>query len=157
MRRTLIAAGLVWLFSFGHCCTRTAGQELPAAQSAVPELMQREVSRAGIEYLKRLRKNTPFGTNDFNLAALRSGMGSRREPTIKDVKLIKVKVGDIPCEWVMAPRADSEVRLLYIHGLCVGIGRILSRAGGAHLGGGKVCGPPSRLSAGTRTPLPGRA
>ena len=39
----------------------------------------REVSREGIEYLQRLRKNTPFGTNDFDLAALagRHGIAPR--------------------------------------------------------------------------------
>src|SRR5262245_8293326 len=107
MRRTLIAAGLVWLLAFGHCCSHTAGQEQPkpAAQPAIPELMKREVSREGIEYLQKLRKQTPFGTNEFNLGSLRAGMGARRLPTIKDVKLIKVKVGDIPCEWVLAPGA----------------------------------------------------
>lgn len=117
MRRTLIATGPVWLVSFG-LFSQAAGQELlkPVAQGTIPELMRREVSREGVEYLLRLRKNTPFGAKDFNLQALRAGMGSRREPTIKDVKLIKVKVGDIPCEWVMAPGADFEVRLLYIHG-----------------------------------------
>ena len=62
----------------------------------MPELIKREVSREGIEYLQKLRKNTPCGTNDFNLAALRAGMGSRRDPTIKGAKLIKVKIGDIP-------------------------------------------------------------
>jgi acetyl esterase/lipase len=78
--------------------------------------MKREVSREGIEYLRKLRKNTPFGTKDFNLATLRAGMGSRRAPTIKDVKLIKVKVEDTPCEWVVAPGADPNLRLLYLHG-----------------------------------------
>src|SRR5277367_6403082 len=113
MRRTLIAAGLVWLLSFGHWCIHAAGQELlkPAVQPELPELMKREVSREGIEYLEKLRQGTPFGTNDFNLGALRAGMGSRREPTIKDVKLIKAKVGDILCEWVLAPGADPDLRL----------------------------------------------
>ena len=90
--------------------------------------MKREVSREGIEYLQKLRKNTPFGTNDFDLEALRAGMGSRREPTIKDVKLIKVKVGDIPCEWVLAPGADPDLRLLYLHG-----GGFVSGSGGFYL------------------------
>ena len=106
MSRTWIAAGLVWLLSIGHVC----------GQTAPPELMKREVSLEGVAYLQRLKKNTPFGTNDFNLAALRAGMGTRREPIIKDVKLIKVKVGAIPCEWVVAPGANPDVRLLYIHG-----------------------------------------
>ncbi|MCE9566735.1 MAG: alpha/beta hydrolase fold domain-containing protein [Planctomycetes bacterium] len=128
MRRILIAAGLLW-FSFGHWITNATGQEPPATQPAAPELMKREVSREGVEYLEKLRKNrTPFGTNEFNLEALRKGMGSRREPTIKDVKLIKVKVGEVPCEWVLAPGADPDVRLLYIHG-----GGFVSGSGGFYL------------------------
>src|SRR5271166_783924 len=105
MRRTSIAVGLVWALSFGQWCKNATGQEVlkPAAEPALPELTKREVSREGIEYLQKLRKQTPFGTNDFNLDSLRAGMGSRRVTTIKDVKLIKVKVEDIPCEWVLAP------------------------------------------------------
>lgn len=88
----------------------------------------RQVSQAGAKYLEKLRKNTPFGTNGFDLKALRAGMGSRREPTIKDVKLIRVKVGEIPCEWVLAPGADPHLRLLYIHG-----GGFVSGSGGFYL------------------------
>lgn len=128
MRRTLIAAGLVWMLSFGPWCTRTAGQEQPAAPSAVPELLKHEVSREGLEYLQKLRNRTAIGTNNFNLAALRTGMGSRRAPTIKDVELIKVKAGDIPCEWVLARGADPDVRLLYLHG-----GGFVSGSGGFYL------------------------
>src|SRR5262245_52001202 len=98
MSRNLIAAGLLWLLSFGQWDTHTAGQEPKSSAPPVPELMKREVSREGREYLQMLLKRTPFGANGFNLAALRAGMGSRRPPTIKNVKLIKVKVGDIPCE-----------------------------------------------------------
>ncbi|HKB35053.1 MAG TPA: alpha/beta hydrolase fold domain-containing protein [Gemmataceae bacterium] len=100
----------------------------PSAQPAVPELMKREVSREGIEYLQKLRKRTPFGSKDFNLDALRAGMGTRREPTIKNVKLIKVKVGQVPCEWVLAPGADPDLRLLYLHG-----GGFVSGSGGFYL------------------------
>jgi hypothetical protein len=74
--------------------------KLPA-EPALPELMKREVSREGIDDLQKLHKQTPFGANDFDLESLRAGMGSRRAPTIKDVKLIKLKVEDIPCEWVL--------------------------------------------------------
>ena len=56
------------------------------------------ISRESTEYLQKLRKRTPFGAKDFDLAALRAGMGSRREPKGKDTKLIRVKIGDIPCE-----------------------------------------------------------
>ena len=75
MNRNWITAGLVSLLAFGHWCTYAAGQEgpEPAVQPALPELMKREVSREGIEYLQKLRKRTPFGTNDFKLEALRAG------------------------------------------------------------------------------------
>jgi acetyl esterase/lipase len=88
----------------------------PAAAQATPELMKRDVSSEGIAYLKKLNQRTPFGTNDFNLEALRCGMGTRRLPTIKDIELIKVKIGDIPAEWVVAAGADPDRRLLYLHG-----------------------------------------
>ena len=55
-------------------------------------------------------------------------MGSRREPTIKGVKFIRVKIGDIPCEWVLAPGADPDLRLLYLHG-----GGFVSGSGGFYL------------------------
>ena len=88
----------------------------------------RKVSPEGAAYLERLRKNTPFGTNGFDLPALRAGMGSRREPTIKDVNLTKTKIGEVPAEWVLAPGADPELRLLYIHG-----GGFVSGSGGFYL------------------------
>ncbi len=88
----------------------------------------RAVSPEGIAYLQRLRKNTPFGTANFDLKGLRAGMGARREPTIKDVKLIRLKIGEIPCEWVLAPGADPDVRLLYLHG-----GGWVSGSGGNYL------------------------
>ena len=100
----------------------------PAVWPTVLEVWQREVSPESVAYLARLRKNTPFGTNDFDLAALRAGMGSRREPTVPGVQLTKVKVGEIPCQWVLAPGADPDVRLLYIHG-----GGFVSGSGGFYL------------------------
>lgn len=100
----------------------------PAVWPTSLDVWHREISSEGVAYLERLRKNTPFGTNDFDLAALRAGMGSRRPPTIPDVKLTKVSVGEIPCEWVMAPGADPNVRLLYIHG-----GGFVSGSGGFYL------------------------
>jgi monoterpene epsilon-lactone hydrolase len=90
--------------------------------------MPREVSREGVEYLRKLRKNTPFGRDGFNLEALRAGMGTRREPTIKGVKLVRARVGDIPCEWVLSPGSDPDVRLLYLHG-----GGFVSGSGGFYL------------------------
>jgi hypothetical protein len=75
---------------------RDDGDALP--RSGVLADKQRAVSRESIEYLQKLRKNTSFGTNGFDLAGLRAGMGSRREPAIKGIKLIRAKIGDIPCE-----------------------------------------------------------
>lgn len=86
------------------------------------------VSRESIEYLQKLRKRTPFGAKDFDLAALRAGMGSRREPQGKDIKLIRVKIGDMSCEWVLAPGANPDLRLLYLHG-----GGFVSGSGGYYL------------------------
>jgi len=89
---------------------------------------QKAVSPEGIAYLQKLQKRTPFGTNNFDLKALRAGMGSRRVPAIKDVKLIRAKIGDIPCEWVVAAGADPDLRLLYLHG-----GGFVSGSGGFYL------------------------
>ena len=89
---------------------------------------QRAVSPEGAAYLQKLLKNTPFGMESFDLKALRAGMGSRREPTLKGVKLVRAKVGDIPCEWVLAPGANPDLRLLYIHG-----GGFVSGSGGFYL------------------------
>jgi epsilon-lactone hydrolase len=88
----------------------------------------RAVSQESIAYLQRLRKNTPFGTADFNLEGLRAGMRSRREPASKDISFIRSQIGEIPCEWVLAPGADREVRLLYLHG-----GGFVSGSGGFYL------------------------
>jgi len=107
--------------------SKTDNGEIPPPPGA-PAGTKRTVSPEGVEYLKKLRKNTPFGTTDFNLEGLRAGMGSRRAPAAKDVQLIRVKIGDIPCEWVLAPGADADVRLLYLHG-----GGFVSGSGGFYL------------------------
>ena len=100
----------------------------PRRRISAQDVWQRDVSQEGAEYLNRLLLGTPFGTNNFDLKGLRAGMGARHEPTIPDVKLLKVKVGDVPCEWVLAPGADPDVRLLYLHG-----GGWVSGSGGNYL------------------------
>ena len=89
---------------------------------------QKTVSPEGLELLRQWRKNTPFGTVSFNLEGLRSGMGARNEPRVAGTKLFRVKVGEIPCEWVLAPGADPDLRLLYLHG-----GGWVSGSGGNYL------------------------
>lgn len=88
----------------------------------------RTVSPEGVAYLQKLRKNTPFGTNSFELQPLRAGMGTRREPTIPGIALTRVKIGEIPGEWVVAKGADPGMRLLYLHG-----GGFVSGSGGFYL------------------------
>lgn len=100
----------------------------PARRMAARDVWQREVSPEGLKYLAKLREGTPFGTHNFDLAGLRAGMGARQEPAIEGLKLTKVKVGNIPCEWVLAPGADPDVRLLYLHG-----GGWVSGSGGNYL------------------------
>jgi acetyl esterase/lipase len=99
-----------------------------SSASAAAEDQPKAVSREGVEYLERLQKGTPFGTADFNLEALRAGMGTRNEPRVEGVKLIRLKIGDIPCEWVLAPGVDPDLRLLYLHG-----GGWVSGSGGNYL------------------------
>jgi monoterpene epsilon-lactone hydrolase len=96
--------------------------------STAPDDTRKTVSPEAIEYLEQLRKGTPFGAVDFNLEGLRAGMGTRNEPQIEGVRLIQVEVGDIPCEWVVAPGADPDLRLLYLHG-----GGWVSGSGGNYL------------------------
>jgi acetyl esterase/lipase len=76
------------------------------------------VSRESREFWQKSRKNPQFGApgNEFNLAGLRQGMGARQEPANKDVKCIRVDADGVPGEWAVAPGADPDVRLLYLHG-----------------------------------------
>ena len=105
-----------------------ADQDEVRSPSVVPDGQPKTVSREGVEYLERLRKGTPFGSVDFDLESLRAGMGTRNEPSMDGVQLMRVMISDIPCEWVLAPGADSDVRLLYLHG-----GGWVSGSGGNYL------------------------
>ncbi len=95
---------------------QSAAQEAPAGTKRKPGQVPEQVSPEGAAYLQRLLKNTPFGTNQFDFAGLRRGMGTRRSITVADVQTKATKIGDIPAEWVLAPGADGSVRLLYLHG-----------------------------------------
>ncbi|MBI1322513.1 alpha/beta hydrolase fold domain-containing protein [bacterium] len=98
-------------------------------KNAIIGLLDRQISPEGVDYLKKLRDtNTPFGTNSFDFESLRKGMGTRREPTIPGIRLIKVQANGVPCEWLLAPGADPNVRLLYIHG-----GGFVSGSGGYYI------------------------
>ncbi len=100
----------------------------PTRRHASREIWQHEVSKEGLQYLEQRRQSPPFGAQGFDVAGLRAGMGARNEPTVSGVTLKKVDVGDVPCEWVMTPGADPDVRLLYLHG-----GGWVSGSGGNYL------------------------
>lgn len=74
------------------------------------------VSPESREYLRQLRETPSFGADGFNLEELRLCMAARREPADPAVQCLRVALGSIPAEWVLAPGADPDVRLLYLHG-----------------------------------------
>lgn len=70
------------------------------------------------EFWREGRKTPQFGApgNEFSLSKLRQCMGTRLEPADKNVTCRRFQIGGMPCEWVVAPAADPDVRLLYLHG-----------------------------------------
>ena len=87
-------------------------------------------SQESRKYLQELRQHPAFGAvgNDFDLDALREIMGTREQLSTSDVKCIDVQIDGMPCEWVVAPGADPDLRLLYLHG-----GGYVSGSGGKYL------------------------
>lgn len=75
-------------------------------------------SRESREYLQELRKSPAFGAvgNEFDLDELRQIMGTRQAPANSAIACIRAQVDGMPCEWVVAPGADPDLRLLYLHG-----------------------------------------
>jgi acetyl esterase/lipase len=75
-------------------------------------------SQKSREYLQELRKRPAFGAvgNEFDLDALRKGMEIRQAPANSVIKCIRSQIDGMPCEWVVAPDADPDLRLLYLHG-----------------------------------------
>ena len=100
----------------------------PTRRHATQDIWQRDVSKEGTQYLQQRRQSPPFGEQGFDLAGLRAGMSARQVPNVPGVTLSKVEVGDVPCEWVVTPGADPDVRLLYLHG-----GGWVSGSGGNYL------------------------
>ncbi len=89
------------------------------------------ISREGLELFRQLREaDRAFGdpNNPFNLAGLKQNITGRTMPANKDVKCLRLRIDDIPSEWVVAPGADPDLRLLYLHG-----GGFVSGSGGNYL------------------------
>ena len=76
------------------------------------------VSRESLEFWREHRRGLQFGApgNEFNLDGLRQGMGARQDPADRETQCISSRIEHIPCEWVVAPGADPDLRLLYLHG-----------------------------------------
>ena len=74
------------------------------------------ISPESREYIQRLREGTPFGADGFDLDGLRECMATRRPPVDPAVRCLPTQIDAIPCEWVLAPGADPDMRLLYLHG-----------------------------------------
>ena len=87
------------------------------------------ISRESREYLRERRKTPAFGASgDFDLDGLRQGMAARQVPTNSEVRCIRAQIDGMPCEWVVAPGADPDLRLLYLHG-----GGYVSGSGASYL------------------------
>jgi len=54
--------------------------------------------------------------NDYDLDALREGMGARREPEIDEIIIERVEAGGVPAQWVYRPDCTGARRMMYLHG-----------------------------------------
>ena len=79
------------------------------------EIRPSKESRA---YLRELRQSPAFGAigNEFDLDRLRQEMAERRVPEVNDNECLPTQIEELAGEWVLAPGADPELRLLYLHG-----------------------------------------
>ncbi len=76
------------------------------------------ISQESHNFWMKKRGTPQFGAseNPFNLERLRGWMAARQEPADPNVKCSRTQIGPIPSEWVVAPGADPDLRLLYLHG-----------------------------------------
>ena len=70
------------------------------------------ISPQAQEWLRQRRQSPAFGATGFSLADLRAIMATTRPPISSDVRCFNAPVGDIPGEWVLAPGAHPDLRLL---------------------------------------------
>lgn len=75
-------------------------------------------SQESLEFWRKRRRSPQFGSpnNPFNLPRLRQMMEARQDPADGKVTCRRVDIDGVPGEWVVAPGADPDVRLLYLHG-----------------------------------------
>jgi len=75
-----------------------------------------KISEETRKYVETLRESPNFGVDGFDFEGLREGMQTRREPADRAVRCLTSQIDGLGCEWVIAPGADPQVRLLYLHG-----------------------------------------
>ena len=75
-----------------------------------------EVSLQAREFLIQRRQSPSFGATEVDLGQLRAIMATRREPDDAAVQCRRVAIDDLTGQWVLAPGADPDKRLLYLHG-----------------------------------------
>lgn len=75
-------------------------------------------SQESLAYLRQARSTPAYGApgNQFDLEGLRQGMAARQAPADERVRCVRLQVDGMPCEWIVAPGADPDRRLLYLHG-----------------------------------------
>lgn len=69
-----------------------------------------------VELLQRMGENAPKGPRRQRLKRLREAMDQMGEGRGSDAEIRSVDVAGVPGEWVLAPGADPDRRLLYLHG-----------------------------------------
>ena len=77
-----------------------------------------ELSPEARARLTELHSTPAYGAegNDYNLDALREGMGARREPEIAEIIIERVEAGGVPSQWVYMPNCTGARRMMYLHG-----------------------------------------
>jgi len=66
--------------------------------------------------LFRQRREQAAGQPAPDVATMRQGMERTAFPVADDVRVTPVDADGVPAEWIVAPGADSQHRLLYLHG-----------------------------------------
>ncbi|MBT3343687.1 MAG: alpha/beta hydrolase fold domain-containing protein [Gemmatimonadetes bacterium] len=75
------------------------------------------VSAEGRKHFEELHETPAFGAaGAFDLEELRDIMGPRREPGDSAIRCVPWQAEGLHGEWVIAPGADPDIRLLYLHG-----------------------------------------
>ena len=80
-------------------------------------MVSAEVSAELQELVKELRAQPRFElSGDADIAERRRAQNEAAKPVPDDVSVLEVDAAGVPAEWVRAPGADPDRRVLYLHG-----------------------------------------